>query len=162
MQKFFFDSAPLRLCLTVHSLGPDVCLHLFGGTAAAQKPETAGIQTSDKGEGLHSFDDSAGFLGAHVGAVALALPLACDDGNSSDATGASASVLTVPGHREDLLARRLALLVARHLQKRVVLVCGIHVDNATPAIIQSLENMAHDLVQDMLEQFQNDIALAVA
>lgn len=131
MQKFFADSPPLRLCLTVHTLGPDVCLHLFGGTAAGQPHKTEDV------------------LGAHVGAVVLALPNG-DTTHGSDASAASASVLSVPGHREDLLARRLALLAAQRLQTPVVLVCGIHVDNATTAIIQDLENMAHDLVQEML------------
>lgn len=140
MLKFFANAPPLRLCLTVQALGPDLCLHLFGGVASERA------------------NDIEGVCGAHVGAVALALPLSslsqsnceaiCPKG--SDASAASASLLSVPGHREDLLARQLALLAAHRLQSRVVLVCGIHVDKATPAVIQNLENMAHDLVQEML------------
>lgn len=150
MQKFFADSPPFRLCLTVHTLGPDVCLHLFGGTAAEQAPNAEGRGDSHDAECRRHSHDAKGVLGAHVGAVVLALPVPSDDAHSSDASGASASLLTVPGHREDLLARRLALLAARRMQSRVVVVCGIHVDNATPAIIQKLEDMAHDLVQKML------------
>lgn len=120
MLEFFEHSPPLQLCLRAQSMGADFCIQLSGGEP----------------------------FGAHVGAVALAVPRPSNTGNQSHS--ATASVLTVPGHEEDLLARRLALQAARHLGVKVVMVCGIHADHASLTTIATMEAMAQSLMERLL------------
>lgn len=145
MLEFHKKHTFLQLCLTVQCMGKDMCLHLFGGAS----PEHSSATFPCDAQMLAN--DNLPTQGAHVGAVALALPRPSNSG--SGAGSASVSLLTVPGHQEDMLARHLALLVARQLGITVVLVCGIHVDKATADTIQSLETMAHSLVDDLLAHF---------
>jgi gallate decarboxylase subunit D len=67
----------------------------------------------------------------HLGAVALAQvrPSLRDHSVLS----ASTSVLTLPGHKEDEIARKVAEVLATKLNKNVVVCCGIHIDDITAA-----------------------------
>lgn len=71
----------------------------------------------------------------HIGAVAVA------QGN------AAATVVSLPGHREDALARRLAQELATEIQATVCLACGIHLDNIRPEEIRDALELAESLVQ---------------
>lgn len=71
----------------------------------------------------------------HIGAVAL--------GQS----GAAASVISLPGHREDALARRLTQELAAETQATVCLACGIHLDNIRPEEIRDALELADGLIQ---------------
>lgn len=62
--------------------------------------------------------------GAHVGAVAL--------GDFDPRSGrAYVQCLSAPGHRDDLIAREMALDASRRLRRRVVSFGGIHLDDIT-------------------------------
>ncbi len=74
----------------------------------------------------------------HLGAVALAQ--ARPSLEDSSRVSASTSVLTVAGHKEDLLARNAAQCVAAGLNRTVVVCCGIHVDAITPDELQFVED----------------------
>lgn len=152
MQEFSSQQCPLWLRLTVQPMGQDICVHIFGGKNA---PSSSLHATGT----VHPLPQATSY-GPHVGAVALAQACthivdAHTNADSKQSTGLSASVsiLTVPGHKEDLLSRALALRVSKHMGVTVVLVCGIHADNATPDQIQSFETMAHGLVDDLLHHF---------
>ncbi len=84
----------------------------------------------------------------HLGAVALATPHPGRAGGR-----ATASVLTLPGHREDLLARRLALHLAATLGVAVSVACGIHIDAPTPQELKDVEAMTDELAAMLLRQF---------
>jgi hypothetical protein len=80
----------------------------------------------------------------HAGAVALALPrpsLADPDKQS-----ATSSVLTAPGHKDDLPAREVAEKVAAATGCNVVAVAGIHYDDLEPADLQILRELWLKLV----------------
>jgi hypothetical protein len=84
----------------------------------------------------------------HVGAVAVAIsqPSLKDPARRS----ATASVIAVPGHKEDEIARAAARQLSRVLDATVVVSAGLHVDDATPEEIQTLvTNFNHliDLIQ---------------
>lgn len=87
----------------------------------------------------------------HVGAVSLASPRPSlrDPARRS----ATASVLTVLGHKEDELARWAALEAARVTGGQVAVAAGIHVDAATPEEIEALVATARDLVRQWLERW---------
>lgn len=143
MLEFHVDKKKLRVYLTMQSLGTDMCVHIFGGTATAENAEK-------------EFDgqrETYPVHGAHIGAVALALPPAStfDAGGCNNRNAlARASLLTVPGHKEDKLARSLALRAACRCKARVVLACGLHVDNATLTDIRNLERMAGNLMEALI------------
>ncbi|MFX1534669.1 MAG: hypothetical protein ACFFDI_10645 [Promethearchaeota archaeon] len=64
--------------------------------------------------------------GAHIGAVALAEPYKSDKRLS-----ACVSVLSAYGHKDEAILREGALLLAKHLKVRVIVVGGVHLDNAS-------------------------------
>lgn len=72
----------------------------------------------------------------HVGAVALAVPRPSLEGTGK--TSSTASVLTVVGHKDDELARPVALFLAARLRVAVVVVAGIHVEGASHKDISKL------------------------
>ncbi len=74
----------------------------------------------------------------HVGAVALA-----------QADG-SLGALTVPGHREEELARKLAERVSRHAQATVCVACGIHLERIQPSEIADVLALADQLTDDLI------------
>ena len=116
------------------------------------------------GEGAHRVEVLCVLLGAdlclcigggqktHIGAAALAVSresLRCD-GNSS----ASASVLCVPGHKEDELAREAALRFAARFGGNVLVSAGMHIDQAKEGdILLLMENcrVALELALEKLE-----------
>jgi len=88
----------------------------------------------------------------HIGAVAVAQPrpsLA-----DPTRTSATASVITLPGHKEDMLARELALKVAATLNVAACVVCGIHVRHPTPAMLEELLAASRELVDAFLAEMQ--------
>jgi len=85
----------------------------------------------------------------HVGAVALACPCAPPADTTGKITG-FVSVLTAPGHRDDELARKLALQMCKDLQRNISLSVGIHVHNATQEEISTLVKNAEEAVTGLL------------
>ena len=85
----------------------------------------------------------------HVGAVALACPCASPTDTSGKITE-FVSVLTAPGHRDDVLARKLALQMCKALCRNISLSVGIHVHNATQEEISTLVKNAEEAVVGLL------------
>ncbi len=65
----------------------------------------------------------------HLGAVALAQVRPSLENASM--LSATTSVITLLGHKDDVVAKRVAERLAAKLNKNVVAVCGIHVDHIT-------------------------------
>ncbi len=70
---------------------------------------------------------------AKLGAAALAVPCRAESG-----VRASASVLTVPGHRDDVGARSIALRLCKAWGATVCVTVGIHVNHASADDIAAL------------------------
>ncbi|MCE5306841.1 MAG: hypothetical protein LLG20_04310 [Acidobacteriales bacterium] len=85
----------------------------------------------------------------HLGAVALAQ--ARPSLEDSTKVSASTSVLTVPGHKEDLLARSAAQSLAARLNRTVVVCCGIHVDAISPDELRFVEEAVERLCAFVIE-----------
>jgi hypothetical protein len=86
----------------------------------------------------------------HLGAAALAQPR--PSRRDPEKMSATASVLAVPGHQEDQLARALALKTAGALNVTVCVSCGIHLEGAGAAEIDRLTDAAHALVDAFIQQ----------
>jgi gallate decarboxylase subunit D len=83
----------------------------------------------------------------HVGAAALALslPSLADPARLTNST----SVLAVPGHKEEELARDGALRLSRALARTVVVTVGIHDDAIPPARIAAYVALFARLVDEI-------------
>lgn len=86
---------------------------------------------------------------AHVGAVAVAQPRPSLKGDGS--VSATASVITLLGHKEDDLARWAALHLAAKLNRTVVVTAGLHVDNADLPEVVQLDAEARRLVSALAD-----------
>jgi gallate decarboxylase subunit D len=78
---------------------------------------------------------------AHVGAVALAGP------NQR----ADASVLSVPEHRDDVIAKEAAVRISKEFNCNCVVIVGIHVSNASADQINEIIDASFWLVDELIE-----------
>jgi hypothetical protein len=78
---------------------------------------------------------------AHIGAVALAGPNQRFD----------ASVLTVPDHRDDVIAKESSLRISKELNCNCVVIVGIHVSNASAEQINEIIDESFLLVDELIE-----------
>jgi len=85
----------------------------------------------------------------HVGAVVLSIPRPSllDKAQLS----CNSSVLSMLGHKEDEIAKPVAEKLAKHFGQPVVLVAGLHIDNATGEDIHTLVGHCWQAVQNLLE-----------
>lgn len=81
----------------------------------------------------------------HIGAVALAQPRESLRGDGS--RSADCSVLAVCGHKEDMTARHIATALAKRLNARVCVACGIHLRDITPEEITRMPALIDDLIE---------------
>ena len=89
----------------------------------------------------------------HLGAAALAVarPSLADP----EKTGASVSVLTVTGHKDDEMARYAADLLTRALGSQVLVGCGIHVDGITPPQLREVSRLTERLLQRLTQAIKS-------
>ncbi|MDD6651476.1 MAG: hypothetical protein PUE49_04670 [Eggerthellales bacterium] len=78
----------------------------------------------------------------HVGCTVLAVPRPSLTGQGTSAT---VSVLNATGHKDDFLATAVAKEVASRTNSTVTCCAGVHVDNATPQIIESIVQSASQI-----------------
>ena len=81
---------------------------------------------------------------AHIGAAALAY-------RDSGTGRTTASVLSAPGHKEEEIALRGAKILGKALNKTVLFVAGIHLDNITPEEIIEIEKACMEIIEDSLK-----------
>ena len=101
----------------------------------------------DSGEGPYQISSHSQYIGndlhvvmtggeqPHVGAVAVGMP----DAKQED--GIHVALITVPGHREDVVVEKVARRLARQLGITVLVAAGMHWDEIDKkGIAQVLEN----------------------
>lgn len=92
----------------------------------------------------------AGGESPHVGSAAVAVPR--PSLRDPAATSATASVITLVGHKDDELAKPIAEFLASKLSRTIVVVAGVHIDGATPDDIESLSDTAWELARELCRQ----------
>jgi gallate decarboxylase subunit D len=85
----------------------------------------------------------------HVGCVVLAQPHAAGDGSAR--VRVTSTVVAIPPHREEALARPLAERLARTLDATVVVSAGVHDDNLSPEGIADYVRLGEGLAVALLE-----------
>ena len=85
----------------------------------------------------------------HIGAVALGIPRqSLKDKNK---ISSSVSLLTVLGHKEDVIVQRYAKMLASKLNSTVVVCCGIHIDDISFEDIKGLVGVVDEMVNELIE-----------
>lgn len=85
----------------------------------------------------------------HIGSVVLAVPR--NSLADSDTIGCAVSVLNVPGHKEEEIARLLAEALCLCSKMPSVAVSGIHFDNIDRQGIETIININHHAVEKIGE-----------
>lgn len=88
----------------------------------------------------------------HIGAVAMSYP---HPGlKHPDRHEVTTSVLTVTGHKEDLLARHAAHRIAAATGRTTSVCCGIHLEQITRQEIRTVQRLVDRLVDDLVTRLE--------
>lgn len=90
----------------------------------------------------------------HIGAVALAIPRSSLA--NSEEVSATASLLTVIGHKEDEVVLPVAKKIAKSLNSIVVVSCGIHKDDITISEIKIVMKLVNEAVDEFIEKCKSN------
>ena len=85
----------------------------------------------------------------HVGCVVLAQPYTAKGGDTK--WSASCSVLTIPPHKEEPIARGIAKKLAATLGRVAVVTAGVHDDNIDAEGIATYLRLAEELAQKLVD-----------
>jgi len=88
----------------------------------------------------------------HVGAAAMAQPR--PGISDPQQIGATSSVFTYVGHKEDIIAKSMSEELARSLNKKVVVVAGVHWDNLDPEEIGTIVKVCSELTKKVIAEVQ--------
>lgn len=89
---------------------------------------------------------------SHIGATALAVP--CQ--TTAEGVTASVSVMTAPGHRDDVVAGKAALDLCKAMRCNVGVTAGLHIDNATQEEIMTLVTNVKDAVNILIKKLMEE------
>ncbi len=92
---------------------------------------------------------AAGGTRHHIGAISVAISHPSLKNPSKNTS--YASVITIPGHKEDEIVRSAALDLARALDTTVVVIAGLHIDNANHQDIRKLIKNFHKIISTIQE-----------
>lgn len=84
-----------------------------------------------------------------IGAVAFALAVPKNNIINKEGIGTSASLLTVSGNKEDEVVMPVAKKIAKALNSKIVVTCGIHKEKMTMKEI----NLFMELVNEAVDEF---------
>jgi hypothetical protein len=112
------------------------------------------VFTVTQKEGSFTIDALVGRLGedlvvvlhggeGHIGAVGMAQPR--PSLKDPKKTSSTTSVFTYPGHKEDILVKEMSDELSRKLNKKVVVVAGIHWDGLKKREIESILEVCRKL-----------------
>lgn len=91
---------------------------------------------------------------AHIGAVAMATPRPSLADPSR--TSATSSVFNYVGHKDDAVARPMSDLISTRLERKVVVVAGVHWDDVTQDDIHLVMKVAKKLTEKIIETMKGE------
>lgn len=86
---------------------------------------------------------------AHVGGVSVA---SVSESRYRRVPTISVSTISVPGHKEYVLSSPLAERICREMQCTVILMLGIHLEQASSEDIATVSSLVDELVTEMLSK----------
>jgi hypothetical protein len=115
---------------------------------AVHNPETGrSLSACVKRQGADLVVSVGGGERPHVGCVVMSVPVAPTSGRTS--WSASTSVLTIPPHKEEVIARTIAERLARVSKAVVVVTAGVHDDNLDRSGIEDYVRLGRRLADDL-------------
>ncbi len=87
----------------------------------------------------------------HVGGAAIAY---VTKSRYRDDLTTSVSILSFPGHKDYILAQSTAEKLASTLNKSVVVIAGVHINDATHEQIDEVITTVNSMIDDMVSQLQ--------
>ncbi len=87
----------------------------------------------------------------HIGGAAVAYPT---QSQYRDAITVSVSTMTLPGHKDYVVANTAAEKISRALEIPTIVTVGIHYDNASKKDIDEIISVVDALVQDVISHYQ--------
>ncbi|MDQ0204305.1 hypothetical protein [Pectinatus haikarae] len=91
----------------------------------------------------------------HIGAVAVAVPRKSLTGDGSHS--ASVSVICIAGHKEDELARSIALRLSALWFCNVTVSAGIHINDVEKEDIVILRKNIEELVENIIDKVKDEM-----
>lgn len=88
----------------------------------------------------------------HIGCTVLAVPRNSLTGDGSP--GVTSSVLNLPGHKDEVLCRKLAESICRKLGTAVVCCGGFHMDGILPEQIEETVRLLESVAEEAAESLQ--------
>ena len=85
----------------------------------------------------------------HIGATAVST---YDKGKKF----ASSSVITLPGHLDDIISHPMSRLISEATSKNVVFITGIHFDNITKGEIEEITAVSYEMADEMITMMEGD------
>lgn len=86
----------------------------------------------------------------HVGTIILSQPRTSMENHENTST--TTSMLNLPGHKDDIVAKPVAEKFSRELNQVAVVISGIHVDSATEEDIKILMCNSEKVAQKLLQK----------
>ena len=90
----------------------------------------------------------------HVGSVVVSVPVATL--RDPEKTRATSSIINLPPHMDELVARPAAERLALLFNTPVVCIAGLHVDNATKEEITSMIKNAESVVDNLVNNLKKN------
>jgi alpha-beta hydrolase superfamily lysophospholipase len=87
----------------------------------------------------------------HIGGVATAYPT---ESHYRDATTISVNTLTLPGHKDYVVATDAAEKICKALEVPTVVAVGIHYDKASKREIEEIISVVNVLVNEIITRYQ--------
>jgi hypothetical protein len=87
----------------------------------------------------------------HIGGAAVAYPT---PSHYRDATTVSVNTISLPGHKDYVVANTAAEKICKALEIPTIVTVGIHYDNATKEDIDTIVSVVDALVQDTISHYQ--------
>ena len=86
----------------------------------------------------------------HIGAIALGIPRPSLENKNK--ISSSVSVLTITGHKEDVIVQNVAKVLSSTLNSTVIVSCGIHINDISFDDIQNLNLVIDNLVNELISK----------
>lgn len=106
------------------------------------------VHTEEMGDGLCV--NIYGGDKAHIGSVAIAEPRPSLTGDGS--ISATVSIYNCVGHKDGEVAGAVAEALASRLNRRTVVVCGIHYDVVSPELFKAIRALTEQIIDELAAQ----------
>lgn len=86
---------------------------------------------------------------SHIGAVGISFPtVSINTGENTVTT----SVITMPSHKEDIVAKNISEKISKALNRKVVVIAGIHFDNLSKDDIDKILEGCNELTDKIIQE----------